>query len=189
LRVAQRELGALPFIAEDLGFITPDVYALRDQFHLPGMRVLQFAFDGKSDNPYLPANYNDNTVVYTGTHDNPTTRAWFEELPVSQQQELWSYLKLPDGQAKDAAHAFMNLAWSSRAALSVAPLQDLLNLGSEARMNVPGSTEGNWVWRCTEDMLSDRAFAWLCDMTRATDRSAHVTTSNAGKTLEPASRI
>ena len=91
----QRELGTLPFIAEDLGLITPDVYALRDQFQLPGMRVLQFAFDGKSDNPYLPHNYNRNTVVYTGTHDNPTTREWFEELPDNQRQSVWNYLKLP----------------------------------------------------------------------------------------------
>ena len=77
----QRELGGLPFIAEDLGVITPDVSALRDQFHLPGTRVLQFAFDGHPDNPHLPDNYIPNTVVYTGTHDNPTTREWYEELP------------------------------------------------------------------------------------------------------------
>src|SRR4029077_10918240 len=93
LHAVQRELGALPFIAEDLGLITPDVYALRDQFHLPGTRVLQFAFDGESDNPYLPDNYVSNAVVYTGTHDNPTTRGWFEELPDSQRQNLWKYLK------------------------------------------------------------------------------------------------
>ncbi len=99
LDAVQRELGTLPFIAEDLGLITPDVYALRDQFHLPGMRVLQFAFDGKPDNPYLPRNYVRNTVVYTGTHDNPTTRGWFEELPEFQRQNLWSYLKRPGGES------------------------------------------------------------------------------------------
>ena len=77
----KRELGVLPFIAEDLGLITPDVRALRDQFQMPGTRVLQFAFDGHSDNPYLPHNYVPNTVVYTGTHDNPTSRGWYEELP------------------------------------------------------------------------------------------------------------
>ena len=77
----EKELGGLPFIAEDLGLITPDVTALRDQFHLPGTRVLQFAFDGHPDNPYLPDNYVPNTVVYTGTHDNPTTREWYEDLP------------------------------------------------------------------------------------------------------------
>ena len=93
----QRELGDLPFIAEDLGMITPDVYALRDQFQLPGMRILQFAFDGHSDNPHLPQNYVSNTVVYTGTHDNPTTRGWYEDLPEDQRQNLWKYLKRPAG--------------------------------------------------------------------------------------------
>jgi 4-alpha-glucanotransferase len=92
-RAVQRELGTLPFIAEDLGVITPDVRALRDQFGVPGTRVLQFAFDGHSDNPYLPDNYIPNTVVYTGTHDNPTTRKWYEELPDAQRRALWSYLK------------------------------------------------------------------------------------------------
>src|SRR5208337_34911 len=86
-------LGALPFIAEDLGLITRDVTILRDQFRLPGMRVLQFAFDGNADNPYLPHNYVFNTVVYTGTHDNPTTRGWYEELSEKQQQNVWSYLR------------------------------------------------------------------------------------------------
>ena len=91
-KAVEKDLGALPFIAEDLGLITPDVTALRDQFRLPGMRVLQFAFDGNADNPYLPDNYVPNTVVYTGTHDNPTTRGWYEELSDTQQQNVWSYL-------------------------------------------------------------------------------------------------
>ena len=89
----QKELGRLPFIAEDLGLITPDVETLRDQFQIPGTRVLQFAFDGHEDNPYLPQNFVNNTVVYTGTHDNPTTREWFEQLPDSQKETLSSYLK------------------------------------------------------------------------------------------------
>ena len=84
----QRELDALPFIAEDLGMITPDVLALRDQFRIPGTKVLQFAFDGHADNPYLPHNYIPNCVVYTGTHDNNTLRGWFEELPDYQRQNL-----------------------------------------------------------------------------------------------------
>jgi 4-alpha-glucanotransferase len=184
----QRELGTLPFIAEDLGLITPDVYALRDKFHLPGMRVFQFAFDGKSDNPYLPGNYDRNTVVYTGTHDNPTTRGWFDELPDYQRQCLWKYLNLPGGESGDAAPALMNLAWSSVAAVSMAPLQDLLNLGKEARMNVPGRAEGNWSWRCTEDMLSDRAFEWLRDLTKNSNRSGSFVASNAGKIVEAVSR-
>jgi 4-alpha-glucanotransferase len=87
---AEKELGTLPFIAEDLGLITQDVYVRRDQFGLPGMRVLQFAFDGKSDN--LTCLYPPNSVVYTGTHDNPTTRGWFEALPAQQRQILWNYI-------------------------------------------------------------------------------------------------
>jgi 4-alpha-glucanotransferase len=185
--VVQRELGALPFIAEDLGMITPDVYTLRDHFHLPGMRVLQFAFDGKSDNPYLPRNYDRNTVVYTGTHDNPTTRGWFDDLPDDKRQNLWNYLKRPSGESGDAAPALVNMAWSSVAAVAMAPLQDLLNLGKEARMNVPGRAECNWSWRCTEDMLSDLAFAWLRDLTQNSNRLESTRSSRAGRMLEAVS--
>jgi 4-alpha-glucanotransferase len=166
----QRELGGLPFIAEDLGLITPDVGALRDRFHIPGTKVLQFAFDGHSDNPYLPHNYIPNSVVYTGTHDNQTTRGWFEELPDSQRQFMWRYLKRPADDSSFAAPALMSLAWSSPAALAMAPLQDLLNLGSEARMNVPGRAAGNWRWRCTEDMLPESAFQWLRAVTETSNR-------------------
>jgi 4-alpha-glucanotransferase len=164
------ELGALPFIAEDLGLITPDVYALRDRFHVPGTRVLQFAFDGHSDNPYLPHNYVPNTVVYTGTHDNPTSREWYEELPAYQRKNLWRYLKSPEGESSHVAWDLMRLAWSSVAALAIAPLQDVLNLGEEARMNVPGRAEGNWSWRCTEEMLSSPAFQTLRELTRSSKR-------------------
>src|SRR5438552_499101 len=159
-RAAETELGTLPFIAEDLGLITPEVHALRDQFQLPGMRVLQFAFDGHQDNPYLPANYVANTVVYTGTHDNPTTRGWFEDLTDDQRERIWKYLKGERARSSEAAHALIELAWSSMAGLAMAPLPDLLNLGKEARMNTPGRAEGNWRWRSTEDMLSDSAFEW-----------------------------
>jgi 4-alpha-glucanotransferase len=170
-KAVEEGLGALPLIAEDLGLITPDVTALRDQFRLPGMRVLQFAFDGNADNPYLPRNYGPNTVVYTGTHDNATTRGWYEELSDKQQQNVWSYLGRPGGSASEVAPALMQLAWESVAALAMAPLQDLLNLGNEARMNVPGRAEGNWRWRCTEEMLSTRAFEWLQDLTKMSGRS------------------
>jgi 4-alpha-glucanotransferase len=177
----QRELGGLPFIAEDLGMITPDVSALRDQFRLPGTRVLQFAFDGHPDNPYLPENYVSNTVVYTGTHDNNTTRGWFEELPDSQRQNLWRYLKRPASNGVMAVPALMGLAWSSAAALAMAPLQDLLSLGSEARMNVPGLEAGNWRWRCTEDLLSASAFEWLRALTETSNRSSVLPGPPAGR--------
>jgi 4-alpha-glucanotransferase len=173
----QTELGQLPFIAEDLGLITADVQALRDQFHLPGMRVLQFAFDGHADNPYLPHNFVHNTVAYTGTHDNAPTRQWYEELPDYQRQNFWSYLNRAPGTSADAAPELMRLAWSSPAALAIAPLQDLLNLGSEARMNVPGRADGNWRWRVREDMLSAQAFQWLQDLTESSQRSVSPATS------------
>ena len=166
----QKELGTLPFIAEDLGVITPDVSALRDQFQLPGTRVLQFAFDGHSDNPYLPGNYIQNTVVYTGTHDNDTTRGWFETLPEDQRRNLWNYVKRAPGKRDEVAWELIRLAWSSTAGLAIAPLQDLLNLGAEARMNVPGSMGGNWRWRCTDEMLSQQIFERLLGLTMESNR-------------------
>jgi 4-alpha-glucanotransferase len=167
----KREFGSLPFLAEDLGVITPDVIALRDQFHVPGTRVLQFAFDGGPDNPNLPVNFVSNTVVYTGTHDNNTTRGWYEGLPDDQRQKLRRCLEIPDVESTAVAEGLLKLAWSSAAGLALAPLQDLLNLGTDARMNVPGSTKGNWRWRCTEEMLSTTAFDRLRDLTRSTKRS------------------
>jgi 4-alpha-glucanotransferase len=170
-RAVERELGELPFIAEDLGMITPEVYAMRDYFHLPGMRILQFAFDGHADNPYLPENYVANTVVYTGTHDNPTTRAWFEDLTDDQREKIRGYLNGRGANNHEAARALIELAWSSVAALAMVPLQDVLNSGGEARMNVPGRPDGNWRWRSSEDMLSHGSFEWLCDLTKKANRS------------------
>ncbi len=170
-RDVRNELGRLPFIAEDLGEITPDVYILRDQFHLPGMRVLQFAFDGHADNPHLPENYVHDSVGYTGTHDNPTTRGWFEALPADLREIVWKYTKERGAKSGVAARALMELVWSSTAALAIAPLQDVLNLGDEARMNIPGVALGNWRWRCTEAMLNDPAFEWLRDLTRRANRT------------------
>lgn len=170
----QRELGSLPFIAEDLGVITPDVSALRDSFHIPGTRVLQFGFDGHPDNPYLPQNFVHNTVAYTGTHDNDTTRGWYEALPDWQRHNFWNNLGRPGGEAHEAAWDLIRLAWSSPAALAIAPLQDVLNLGSDARMNVPGRADGNWRWRCTVDMLSAPAFQSLRELTETSHRAVGV---------------
>ena len=170
LTAVEKGLGSLPFIAEDLGLITPDVTALRDQFRLPGMRILQFAFDGKADNPYLPDNYVPNTVVYTGTHDNPTTRGWYTELSDTEQQNVWSRLGRSRGAESEVTPALMGLAWRSVAALAIAPIQDLLNLGNEARMNTPGRADRNWRWRCTDDVFSERVLAWLRDLTKTSDR-------------------
>ena len=166
----QQELGDLPFIAEDLGIITPDVSTLRDQFQLPGTRVLQFAFDGAPDNPYLPHNYDSNTVVYTGTHDNNTTLGWYDTLTDNQRQIVCHYLQRSELNSSEATAALLELAWSSQAALAMAPLQDLLNLGEDARMNVPGSSEGNWRWRCTNEMLSPALFQSLRELTANSQR-------------------
>ena len=111
-----------------------------------------------------------NTVVYTGTHDNPPTREWYEELPASQRQFLWRYLKRPEAPSSDAATALMELAWSSPAALAIVPLQDVLNLGAEARMNVPGRAEGNWRWRCHEGILYPPELVRLQDLTKSSKR-------------------
>jgi 4-alpha-glucanotransferase len=174
----RRELGRLPFIAEDLGIITSDVTLLRDEFQLPGTRILQFAFDGHADNPYLPHNFVSNTVAYTGTNDNPPTREWYEQLPDSEKQSLWSYIKRRLVNSAEAAPALIELAWSSVAALTVAPLQDVLDLGAGSRMNVPGRVDGNWRWRFTEEMLSTTAFQWLRGLTERSKRRANLA-SNA----------
>lgn len=165
----EKAIGSLPFTAEDLGLITPDVGALRDRFRLPSIRVLQFAYDGDSDNPHLPDKYVPNTVVYTGTHDKPTTHGWFEALPEPQRQEIGKYLGRPV-ESRDAAPVLIKLAWLSVAALATPPLQDVLNLGNEARMNLPGRAEGYWRWRFTEEMLTPQTLGWLCDVTQASAR-------------------
>ena len=166
----RREVGRLPFIAEDFGTITADVATLRDQLQVPGTRVLQFAFDGHEDNPYLPQNFLRNTVVYTGTHDNPPTREWYEQLSDPQKQTLWSHLKRQPVTSAEAPPALIEMAWSSVAALTIAPLQDVLDLGAGSRMNVPGRANGNWRWRVTEKTLSTSAFPWLRDLTERSKR-------------------
>jgi 4-alpha-glucanotransferase len=167
----RKELGGLPFIAEDLGIITPDVSELRDKFQIPGTRVLQFAFNGQADNPYLPQNFVHNTVVYTATHDNPTTREWYDKLSAVEQKNFRSYLKSPQCEGAKISWELLRLGWFSRAALAIAPLPDLLNLGAEARMNVPGRADGNWRWRCTTEMLSAHEFESLRKLTETTGRA------------------
>jgi len=157
---------------------------LRDQIQLPGTRVLQFAFDGHRDNPYLPDNFVSNTVAYTGTHDNAPTRQWYEELPDFERQNLWTYLKRAPGDSADAAPALMQLAWSSVAALAIAPLQDLLNLGRDARMNVPGRADGNWRWRSREDMLTSSSFEWLKELSDRSGRSGEQRSGRGDRIIE-----
>ena len=168
----ESSLGGLPFIAEDLGFITEDVSALREQFGIPGTRVLQFAFDGSPVNNHLPHRCGADTVLYTGTHDNPTTREWFGALPDRERRDIWNYLRRAEGDTRDATPELIRLAWSSPAALAITSLQDLLNIGSEGRMNVPGRAKGNWRWRATPHMLSANSFQWLRELTELCERAA-----------------
>jgi 4-alpha-glucanotransferase len=160
----QGEIGGLPFVAEDLRMTTANVGKLLDDIAAPGTRVLQFAFDGHSDNPHLPDNYIANSVVYTGTHDSPTTRGWYEDLPPLQRKNLWRYLRRK-GEAADAAPGLIHAAWSSPAALAMAPLQDVLNLGKDPAAE-------NRHWRATEEMLQARAFEWLRELTKRTNRQS-----------------
>ncbi|OGI58897.1 MAG: 4-alpha-glucanotransferase [Candidatus Muproteobacteria bacterium RBG_19FT_COMBO_61_10] len=143
-RTLHNEFGTLPVVAEDLGMITPAVHRLREQFGLPGMRILQFAFDGGADNPYLPHNHEVNSVVYTGTHDNDTTLAWFDSLPVDQQCVVLDYLGHP---GEPMPWPLIRAALASVARLAMLPMQDALQAGSGQRMNLPGSHGGNWLWR------------------------------------------
>jgi 4-alpha-glucanotransferase len=137
--------GQLPLVAEDLGVVTPDVEALRDRFGLPGMKILQFAFDGNADNPYLPANIQgQNWVVYTGTHDNPTTLGWWRDLDAEARHRVAEAV----GDAVTApGWQLLELGLASSAGLMVTPLQDLLHLDDAARFNTPGTVGGNWSWR------------------------------------------
>jgi 4-alpha-glucanotransferase len=160
-RAIQEALGALPIVAEDLGLVIPEVEALRDQFEVPGMKVLQFAFGENAANPYLPHNYSPNCVVYTGTHDNDTTTGWFASAPPAVRSSAQRYLAR---HGDDIAYDLIRLAMGSVADTVIVPFQDVLALGSEARMNVPGRPEGNWTWRFRWDMVAERHAARLHEM-------------------------
>ena len=151
----------LPIIAEDLGIITPEVEALRDECGFPGMRILQFAFDTVEDNNYLPYNYEKNCVCYTGTHDNDTTRGWYRQASPESQDKVRRYMNC-DG--SNVHWDFIRLALSSPADLAIFPLQDVLGLDSEARMNTPGTPSGNWTWRYKADALNNGTADYLKEL-------------------------
>jgi 4-alpha-glucanotransferase len=159
----------LPLVAEDLGEITPDVLKLRRDAGLPGMLVLQFAFGGGADNPYLPHNHAPDMLVYTGTHDNDTTIGWYRTLPAQERRRLHRYLPLA---RRYPASALLQAAWASVARLAIAPLQDVLSLGSEARINTPGSADCNWCWRYRPRPTDQAAFARLAELSRLYGRAA-----------------
>lgn len=144
-------LGGLPIIAEDLGEITPDVIELRDALELPGMKVLQFAFQTTPHDPFLPHNFPVNCVAYTGTHDNDTSTSWYSTAPEKERDMCRRYLARS---GEDIAWDMIRAIWSSAAVFTLAPMQDFLSLGVEARMNLPGRPGGNWTWRVYGDYLS-----------------------------------
>ncbi len=152
LQAVRDALGALPLIAEDLGLITPEVHALRRRFGLPGMKILQFAFGGGADNPYLPHNHTPDMVAYTGTHDNDTTVGWLQSQPPPLRDHIRRYFGVADDGVGDQALAtvMVRQTLASVANLAVVPLQDLLLLDGSARLNMPGTVEGNWSWRVTD---------------------------------------
>ncbi|HSN95420.1 MAG TPA: 4-alpha-glucanotransferase, partial [Anaerolineaceae bacterium] len=147
----KKKFGDLPIIAEDLGVITEDVKALRDGFGLPGMKILQFGFTGDPDDDFLPHNYPVNCFAYTGSHDNNTAQGWYDQATTSEQAWCRKYLNAPKG---PIAWPMMRALWASVAQNVVAPMQDLLGLGADARMNLPGSQSGNWSWRMADADLS-----------------------------------
>jgi 4-alpha-glucanotransferase len=160
-------LGELPLIAEDLGVITPPVNALRQKFQLPGMRILQFAFGGAQEDRFFPHNFHQPTVVYTGTHDNETTVGWYAGLTAEEKRFLDRYAP---GASRDPAWTLIRLAWASIADLAITPLQDVLRVGNEARMNLPGTTGGNWRWRVSPALLTDEPFERLGELTETYQR-------------------
>ena len=184
----KESLGDLPIIAEDLGVITPEVEALRDEFGFPGMRVLQFAFGDDTSNTNLPHNFQQNVVVYTGTHDNDTAVGWFNikhsTSDVTQsEREKESCLEYLRSDGKEINWDLIRAALASVANTALVPLQDVLGLGSEARMNLPSSKEGNWNWRVKSEALTDEVAERLRQMTELYGRSAaHM---NGGKPAFP----
>jgi 4-alpha-glucanotransferase len=185
-RVQQR-LGSLPIVAEDLGLITPEVEELRLQLGFPGMRVLQFAFDGDPANPHLPTNHRRDCVAYTGTHDNATIMEWWENADPETRAQVAAMLAggeaVRDAAGEQLRWSLTTAVWRSPALLAVAPLQDVIGLGAEARMNTPGTGPGNWAWRLAPHLLSADAARRLREITLETDRLA----AGASRSSNPSS--
>ena len=171
LDLINQKFGDLPIIAEDLGVITPEVVALRDRYEFPGMKILQFAFGAGPGDPFLPFNYDRNCVVYTGTHDNDTTVGWFNQLSNYERDEVLRYLGCIDPQG--IHWSLIRMGWISIANMAIVPYQDLLGLGTDARMNFPGKPEGNWGWRYRSEALNREVGDRLKTMTYISGRAPH----------------
>jgi 4-alpha-glucanotransferase len=170
--VLRRELGSLPIVAEDLGVITPEVDALRDQFALPGMKVLQFGFGGRGAHIYLPHQFPRNCVVYTGTHDNDTTPGWWRSGATDAERRA---AELYFGKDSEGMHwALIRGAQASVADTCIVPMQDYLGLGSEARMNIPSRAGGNWTWRMAPEALTPALARRLAALAEVSDRDLAV---------------
>ncbi|MGE5595248.1 MAG: 4-alpha-glucanotransferase [Hyphomicrobiales bacterium] len=163
---ARAQLGELPIVVEDLGIITDEVRTLRDDLGYPGMDVLQFAFGDDARNPYLPHNVRRDSVMYTGTHDNDTTAGWLNSLPDHVRHNLTRYL----GHEPAGVRDIVRMAYESVAAMAIVPMQDVLELGSEARMNIPGYADGNWGWRMTQQQFDDCDPGWLRELAEVSAR-------------------
>ncbi|MGB4862145.1 MAG: 4-alpha-glucanotransferase [Tepidiformaceae bacterium] len=164
---ATKALGDLNIMVEDLGLITPKVRALRDALGYPGMAILQFAFGDDEKNPYLPHNQIANQVVFTGTHDNNTTLGWYQHASGAERDSVRRYLSVS---GEDIVDDLIRCAYESVAETAIIPMQDVLELGAEARMNVPGQPEGNWSWRFTWDQLKADRAEWLANLARESRR-------------------
>jgi 4-alpha-glucanotransferase len=167
LNALRQQHPELPLVAEDLGVITPAVDALRRTFGLPGMRVLQFAFDGDPANPHLPHNLDVDSIVYTGTHDNDTTLGWYRQLDTVTRARVEFTLR---SDVVPMPEALLRAALFSPARLAIAPLQDLIGTGSESRFNTPGTTSGNWGWRFDASALDAQLTRWLRTLNAASAR-------------------
>ena len=181
-RAVRSKLPGARFIAEDLGYITPKVNRLIKRTGLPGMKVLQFAFDSDGANPYLPENITEHCVIYTGTHDNDTTKGWYLSLDAQKKKHITAYLrkwagadsgksaKAPEFGSAQAAVALVNLAFMSRADTCIVPMQDFLMAGTEARINTPGTVGENWRWRMKKGDFTVELASYISELTKETDR-------------------
>jgi 4-alpha-glucanotransferase len=158
LQILKAQLGHLPVIAEDLGIITPEVENLRNAFHLPGMKVLQFAFTSDHSNEHLPHNFSGPCVVYTGTHDNDTLKGWLNKMPADEKKLLRTYFPI---RGQKLHQKLIEMGWASTADLSIVPMQDVIGLNGRARMNIPGTATGNWTWRYRKTALKTEQLSFF----------------------------
>lgn len=173
LAAIKKALPRLDLVAEDLGIITAEVDALRKKYNMPGMKILQFAFSGEADNPYLPHNIEADSVVYTGTHDNDTTVGWHSTMDERQLEHLHAHLRAGNDQAEepDVLDALIEMAMTSKANLAIIPMQDILALDGTHRMNTPGTSTGNWHWRFNWQQLTQARKQWFKELLARTGRN------------------